>query len=140
MKTLLPSRFLQRVLLADAVTSVLVAALQLAFAHPLANMLGLPQALLFETGLFLVGYALLLLWLARGRPAPAALLWLLVIGNAGWALGCLATALAAGPTSLGLAFLAVQALTVLAFAGLEMAGIKGSARSAGSGLRAAMGS
>lgn len=137
MKTLIPSRFLQRVLLADALVSVLVAALQLAFARPLAELLGLSEALLFETGVFLVAYCGLLAWLARGKPVPALLLYLLVIGNAGWALGCVAVAAIEGPGLPGLGFLLVQAITVLVFAGLEFAGIKESARAGGAPLGAA---
>ena len=131
MKTLLPSTFLQRVLLADALTSILVAALQLALTRSLADLLKLPHALLFETGVFLVGYALLLAWLARGKPVPALLLWILVVGNAGWALGCAAVAAIEGAGVPGLAYLAVQALTVLVFAGLEFAGIRASGYAGG---------
>lgn len=138
MKTLLPSRFLQRVLLADAVVSMLVALLQLAFARALAELLGLSHALLFETGVFLAGYAVLLVWLARGKPVPAPLLWFLVTGNVGWALGCLAVDIIEGPGALGLAYLALQALTVLAFAGLEFAGIRGSARGGNATIGAAI--
>jgi len=137
MKTTLPSRFLQRVLLADAFVSVLVAALQLAFTRTLAGLLGLSDMLLFETGVFLVGYCGLLAWLARGKPVPSLLLWFLVIGNAGWALGCTAVAMAERPNALGLAFLLVQAVTVLVFAGLEFAGIRDSARTGGASLGAA---
>ena len=131
MKAILPSTFLQRVLLADALTSILVAALQLALTRPLANLLGLSQELLFEPGVFLAGYALLLAWLARGKPVPALLLWILVIGNAGWALGCALVAAMEGPNVLGLAYLAIQALTVLVFAGRELAGIRSSVQAGG---------
>lgn len=137
MKTLIPSTFLQRVLLADALTSILVATLQLALTRTLADLLGLPHALLFETGVFLAGYALLLAWLARGKPVPALLLWVLVFGNVCWALGCTAVAAVIGPDVLGLGYLAVQALTVLVFAGLEFAGIRGSTRASGAHAPAA---
>ncbi|VXB60326.1 hypothetical protein [Massilia sp. 9I] len=126
MKHLLPSKFLQRVLLADALVSMLVAALQLGLTRSLAGLLGLSHDVLFESGVFLVGYALLLVWLARGKPVPSLLLWGLVIGNAGWALGCVAVGVADQPGVLGVAFLLAQALTVLVFAGLEFAGIRAS--------------
>jgi uncharacterized membrane protein len=49
-----------------------------------------------------------------------------IVGNIGWAIGCVVL-LAAGlvaPSGLGIAFVVIQALAVLVFAGLEFAGLR----------------
>lgn len=126
MKLVSPSRLLTFALTADAVASGAVAALQLAAASSLHPVLRLPHALLVESGVFLVAYTLLLIVLARSPRVPAALVGLIVAGNVGWAIGCLALpALGVlNPSALGIGFLAVQALTVLLFAALEWQGLK----------------
>lgn len=127
-----PSLLLKFAFVADAAVSLAVAVLQLLAAEELSRMLLLPRMLLLESGVFLVGYALLLAVLARSRSMPRALVLFLVIGNAGWAAGCALVAALTAPSLLGAAFLAIQAVTVLLFAGLQLAGLK---RSAPVGLR-----
>jgi hypothetical protein len=62
-----PSLLLRRAILADAIFSG-VSALLLSFgAGALAPFLNLPEALLRETGLFLVAYAAFVGWLAPGN-------------------------------------------------------------------------
>ncbi|MBT9502975.1 MAG: hypothetical protein IV092_17145 [Burkholderiaceae bacterium] len=138
MSTLPMSPTLKVALLADAIVSGAVAAQQLAFTTPLAELTLLPAALLSGTGLFMVGYTALLLALWR---APRVLPWLIrciVAGNVGWALACLA--LLAGQVvtfnAWGEALLLVQAAGVLVLAGWEGLGLRrcGQARP---GLRAA---
>lgn len=128
MKLVIPSRLLALALTADALVSGAVAVLQLAAADALHPLLRLPHMLLVESGVFLVAYTLLLIVLARSPRVPAALVMLIVAGNIGWALGCLALPLLGllTPSALGIAFLAVQALTVLLFAALEWQGLKAS--------------
>lgn len=127
-----PSPLLRRALLADAVVSGAVAALQLLATDALASLLGLPAALLTATGLFLVAYTGLLAWLASRRRMPAWLVATIVVGNVGWAAGGVAL-LAAGssaPTALGAAFVVLQVVAVLAFAALEYLGLRRSAPAA----------
>ena len=64
MTSIHPSRLLVLALRADALLSGSVAALQLLLTGWLAHRLQLPHALLVESGVFLVAYANLLLWLA----------------------------------------------------------------------------
>ena len=136
--TLPMSPTLKAALLADAVVSGAVAAQQLAFTGPLAELTLLPAALLSGTGLFMVGYTALLLLLWR---APRVLPWLIkfiVAGNIGWALACLG--LLAGQVvpfnGWGEALLLVQAAGVLMLAGWEALGLR-RCEAARPGLRAA---
>lgn len=128
MKTIEPSAFLRGVLLADAVVSGAVALFQLALAQTLATWLHLPVTWLVATGAFLVGYVVLLVVLARSARLSAAWVWLVVLGNIAWAVGCvlLPVSGAVNPSGLGLAFLVVHAVAVLAFAALEARGLAGS--------------
>ncbi|RYF73707.1 MAG: hypothetical protein EOO29_26305, partial [Comamonadaceae bacterium] len=89
------ARFLPRVMALDAASCALTGALQLAFTDALARLTGLPAGLLAGTGLFLLGYAGLAAWIARRQPVPRRLIGLMVVGNFGWAAGCVAL-LAAG--------------------------------------------
>jgi hypothetical protein len=128
MRIVFPSSLLKKSLAADAVVSGAVAALQLAMPDALSRLLMLPRSLLLETGTFLVAYSLLLVFLARSARVWSGLIALVVLGNVGWAAGC-AMLLGAGylkPGALGLAFVALQAATVLLFAGLEYLGLRNS--------------
>ena len=73
-----PSTFLSRALLADAIFSGVAAVALTLGAGALAPFLNLPEALLRETGLFLIAYTALVGWLAT-RSAVAKALVLLVI-------------------------------------------------------------
>jgi hypothetical protein len=119
-------RFLRNVLFADAASCVATGALQLAFTGSLSQMLNLPSALLTGTGWFLVAYAATVAFIATREPIPRALVWLLVTGNFAWAVGCgalLASGLIA-PTTLGVAWIAAQAVTVVVLAELQWMGLK----------------
>ena len=128
MQSILPSRLLKTMLLADAVVSGAVALLQLSAAGWLASFLELPRALLVETGVFLVAYVALLLVLASRAQVWSGLVWLVVLGNLGWAVGCIAllASNAMSPNALGALFLVLHALTVVLFANFEFVGLKAS--------------
>jgi hypothetical protein len=83
--TAIRSNFLRAVIGLDA---AVCGALGLAFAGggaPLADLTGLPLAFTQPLGLFLVGYAALLVWLAVRPTLPRRLVWGLVGFNALWA-------------------------------------------------------
>ncbi len=130
MRTIHPSPLLRTALLADAVVSGAVAIIQLAATDWLSGFLQLPRTLLFETGVFLVVYTALLLVLARSARVPSALIAVIVLGNVGWALGCAGLLVVGGvsPSAMGVAFVIVQAVAVLAFAALEYIGLASSER------------
>ncbi|MBA3479213.1 MAG: hypothetical protein H0T52_12580 [Lautropia sp.] len=128
MQFITPSGLLKKALAADAVASGALAILQLAMPDALGRQLLLPRALLFETGVFLVFYTVLLVVLARSPRVWAGLITFVVIGNVGWAIGCawLPTAGNPQPSALGVAYLAMQAAAVLVFATLEYRGLRSS--------------
>lgn len=118
-----PSKTLRRVITIDAVVSLAVAILQIAAAGQLSGLLGLPEELVLWTGVFLVGYVMLLGFMAHPRQLPRWLVVFVGLGNASWAAGCLALALGMGgvsPTFLGIAYLAFQALVVALFAVVQL--------------------
>ena len=121
-----PSTFLSRALLADAIFSG-VAALALTLgAGVLASVLNLPEALLRETGLFLIAYTALVGWLAARSSVPKALLLLVIVGNAAWTLGSIALLFsgAVAPNLLGQIFIVAQAIATGVFAELQYVGLR----------------
>ena len=93
-----PSSFLSRALLADAVFSG-VSAVGLTFgAGVLAPFLNLPEALLRETGLFLIAYTALVGWLGTRQSVLQALVLFVVAGNAAWTLASIALLFSARST------------------------------------------
>ena len=85
-----PSQFLRRAILADATFSG-ISALGLTFgAGASASLLSLPEALLQETGLFLIAYAALVGWLGTRQSVPKALVTIVIAGNAAWTVASIA--------------------------------------------------
>lgn len=125
---LLPSPTLRMALWTDAIVSGAAGALQLAGGDALAAALGLPASLCLASGVFLLGYAAMLVAMARASRLHAALVALVVIGNLGWALCCVGLPVAGvlDPTLLGGAWLGLQAVSVLVFAAWEFAGWRAS--------------
>lgn len=120
------SRFLPRVMWADAASCAASGALQLVAGQPLSDVTRLPLALLQSTGWFLLGYALLAAWMAARSPVPRRLIGLVVVGNFGWAAGCVAL-LAFGGLGLsawGAAWVLAQALVVVVLAELQWTGLR----------------
>ena len=124
-----PSLLLRRALLADAVFSGVSAVLLTSGASALASLLNLPDALLRETGLFLVAYAALVGWLGTRQAMPKALVWTVIAGNAAWTVASIALLFsgAVTPNLLGAAAVAMQAIAVGVFAELQYVGLRRSA-------------
>jgi hypothetical protein len=106
----------------DAIVSGANGVVYLAAGGALDSVLGLSATLLRPLGAFLLVYAAALA-LVASRPAinvPA--VWVVIAGNASWALGSL-VALAAGwlsPTVAGGVWIVLQALAVAAFAAFQL--------------------
>jgi hypothetical protein len=118
--------FLPKVLRLDAWSCLGCGVLQLALPGMMRDLTGLPAALLAGTGWFLLVYAALVWWLSRRDPLPRPAIWLIVIGNLGWAIGCVAL-LASGLFTLsltGMAYVALQAATVGLLAELQYFGLR----------------
>lgn len=130
MNAIRPSLFLQRALALDAAGSLALAALQLIVPAPLARTFQLPDALLLATGAFLCAYAALLLWMRQAAAVPVWLVRLVIVGNMGWAAGCLGLPLLGvlQPAPWGWDYLVFQSVTVLLFAAFEGKGLRLSPR------------
>ena len=85
-----PSLFLRRAIQADAIFSGASAVLLTFGAGALAPLLNLPEALLRETGLFLIAYAALVGWLGTRQAMPKALVAIVIAGNAAWTIASIA--------------------------------------------------
>jgi hypothetical protein len=121
-----PSSFLRRALLADAVFSG-VSALALTFgAGAFAKLLNLPEALLLETGLFLIAYAAFVGWLGTRQSTLKALVLLVIVGNLAWTLASIALLFsgAVSPNLLGQIFVVAQAIATGVFAELQYVGMR----------------
>jgi hypothetical protein len=119
-----PSMLLRRALLADAIFSGASALLLSLGAGALAPLLDLPQALLRETGLFLIAYTALVGWLGTRHAIPRALVAIVVAGNAAWTVASIVLLFSGWvtPNWLGEILVAAQAITVGVFAELQYVG------------------
>lgn len=121
-----PSQFLRRALLADAIFSG-VSALGLTFgAATFASLFNLPEALLQETGLFLIAYAALVGWLGTRAQVAKPLVMIVVAGNAAWTLASIALLFsgAVSPNVLGEIMVVAQAIATGVFAELQYIGLR----------------
>src|SRR3954451_20418250 len=121
-----PSSFLSRALLADAVFSG-VSAVGLTFgAGMLAPFLSLPEALLRESGLFLIAYSAFVGWLGTRQTVLKALVLLVITGNAAWTLGSIALLFsgAVNPNLTGMIVVVAQAIATGVFAELQYIGLR----------------
>ena len=119
-----PSLFLRRAIQADAVFSGASAVLLTLGAGALAPLLSLPEALLSETGLFLIAYTALVGWLGTRQAMPKTLVVIVIAGNAAWAVASIALLFSGNvtPNLLGEAFVVIQAIVVGALGGLQYVG------------------
>ncbi len=121
-----PSLFLRRAIQFDAIFSG-ASALPLTFgAGVLAPWLNLPEALLRESGLFLIAYAALVGWLGTRPSMPRPLVWATIATNAIWTLSSIALLFSAAvtPNWLGETFVALQAIAVGVIAELQYVGLR----------------
>jgi hypothetical protein len=121
-----PSLLLRRALLADAIFSGASAILLTLGAGALAPYLDLPEALLRETGLFLILYAALVGWLGTRPTMPKALVVIVVAGNAAWTIASIALLFSGvvAPNLLGEIFVVAQAIATGVFAELQYTGLR----------------
>ncbi len=121
-----PSQLLRRALLADAIFSG-AGAIGFTFgAGAFASLFSLPEALLLETGLFLIAYTALVGWLGTRQAVPKALVMFVVAGNAAWTLASIALLFsgAVSPNLLGEIVVVAQAIATGVFAELQYIGLR----------------
>lgn len=123
---IIPSQFLRRALLADAIFSGAGAVMFSLGAGELAPLFDLPEALLRETGLFLIAYAAFVGWLGTRQSFPRILAGIVVIGNAAWTLASIALLLSGevAPNLLGVTMVVAQAIATGVFAELQYIGLR----------------
>ena len=123
---MIPSLFLRRALAADAIFSGAGAVIFTLGAGELAPLFDLPEALLLETGLFLVVYAAFVGWLGTRQSFPRILAGIVVVGNAAWTLASIALLFsgAVTPNLLVEAAIAAQAIVVGTLAELQYIGLR----------------
>ena len=121
-----PSTFLSRALLADAIFSGVSAVGLTLGAGLLAPLFNLPEALLRETGLFLIAYTALVGWLGTRSSVPKVLVMIVVAGNAAWTLASIALLFsgAVSPNLLGEIVVVAQAIATGVFAELQYVGLR----------------
>lgn len=121
-----PSSFLRRALQADAVFSGLSAVVLTLGAADLAPLTNLPEALLRETGLFLIAYAAFVGWLGTRTTMPRILVTIVIAGNAAWTLASIVLLFSdvVTPNLLGEFAIAIQAIAVGALAELQYTGLR----------------
>jgi hypothetical protein len=121
-----PRPFLNSILAFDAATCAVMGSGLVLGAGPLSAVLGMPPVFLSAAGLALIGFALLLGWVATRKTVAPSLVGLIVAGNVAWAAASLLL-LAEGMftlTPLGSAFVLAQALAVLLIAAAEYMGLR----------------
>jgi hypothetical protein len=121
-----PSLFLRRALLADAIFSGVGALGFTLGAGVFASLLNLPEALLRETGLFLIAYAIFVGWLGTRASMPKALVLIVVAGNAAWTLASVWLLFSGmvSPNLLGEIVVVAQAIATGVFAELQYIGLR----------------
>jgi hypothetical protein len=122
--------FLRRILALDSLSCAAMGLLMAFGAVSLAPLFGLPEPLVRTAGLLLLPLAAFILWLASRPAPPPALVWVVILGNAGWTAESVVVLGQHQPTALGTAFVAAQAAAVLGLAALEYLGLR-KARAAG---------
>jgi hypothetical protein len=123
---MIPSLFLRRALAADAIFSGAGAVIFTLGGSELAPLFDLPEALLLETGLFLIVYAAFVGRLGTRQSFPRILAGIVVIGNATWTLASIALLFsgAVTPNLLGEAAVVAQAIATGIFAELQFIGLR----------------
>jgi hypothetical protein len=121
--------FLRFALLADAIASGATGALAFAGAGILAELLGLPTALLRYAGLSLFPYVAIVAYVGTRATISRPAVWAIIAYNMLWAIDSV-TLLASGyvsPTALGYAFVILQAAAVAGLGMLQYIGLRRSA-------------
>lgn len=117
--------FLRTVLKLDSASCLGMAAIVMPSAAMLSAPLGIDPAVLRHAAASLVPIGLFILWLGTRREAPVAAVYLVIVGNLGWAAASLAAAFALpGITDLGSLAVAGQGIAVLILAILEWRGVR----------------
>lgn len=121
-----PSNVLRFALTADAAVSGATGVLMVFLSGLLDGLLQVPPSLLFYAGLVLIPYAAFIAVIARRESLSRGIVTIVIAGNVLWATACVLVMLSGwvAPNWLGYAFIAVQAIAVVAFAELQYVGLR----------------
>jgi hypothetical protein len=127
--TIALSPLLRKALGLDAIASGGMGLLLTAGAAPLSQLLGMPPAFLMGVGLVCFVWAAVTGWAGRRTEMSSALAWTIIVLNGLWVVESALLVLLGlvQPTSLGMIFIAVQALVVFALAEAQFIGLRRSA-------------
>jgi hypothetical protein len=121
--------FLRNVLLLDAATCAATGAFMIAGAAFLAPVTRIPETVLWIAGLSLLPVAAFITGVvARGSPPIG--VWIVIAGNAVWAIASLLLLAGLSVNAFGIAFILVQAIAVTVLAEFEFIGLRRSAAQA----------
>ncbi|MFF1493181.1 hypothetical protein [Streptomyces sp. NPDC058304] len=128
-RTTVPQTALRRFLALDSVVTTGNGLAYAAFSAPLGRFLGVGQATLLELGLFLTLYGAGVGLLASRRRPPVLAVKGVIDANWAWAaLSLVSLLLWDAPTTAGLVWIPVQALTVAAFALFQQLALRSASR------------
>ena len=98
-------------------------------AHPLAGILGLPEALLRSAGTLLLPFSACVAYLSLRPRLRRMTVWAVVLVNALWAIDSVVLLVTGwvAPTMAGTVFVMAQAAIVLMYAELQVIGMRRSA-------------
>lgn len=120
------SNLLRIALTVDAIASGASAALLLFGASYLTGLLGLPEGLLRVAGVILVPFVAMVGYAALQARPTEGLVWSVIVINVAWVAASAFVLLGdfVSPTTLGIAFVAAQAIAVLVFADMQYFGLR----------------
>ena len=124
MRFVVSSPLLRNVLIVDGAFSAASGITLAVGATPLAAAFGLPHGLVLGVGIFCLVYAIIVGSMGLAPALPRGLVWLVVGGNALWAIESIALLAQTSPTTLGVATVVAQATVVAALAAGQWVGLK----------------
>ena len=121
-----PSPLLRYALIGDALASGATGLLLAGGAGFLTGFFGLQEQLMRYAGLFLLPYALVVAYVGTRATVSRGAVWAIIVVNALWVIESIMLLIAGwvAPTTLGIAFVAAQALVVAAFAEAQFLGLR----------------
>ncbi len=118
--------FLRRVLWLDAILGIATLPSHLLNTGFMSNLLGLSQPILVWTGWLMVAYAVFIILIVSRKAISRSLVKVLIAGNLLWIAGCIEL-LVVGQgtlTTLGIAYIGVQIVTVGLLTMMEWRGLR----------------
>ncbi|MGW7460262.1 hypothetical protein [Streptomyces sp. NPDC054797] len=128
-RTTAPQTMLRRFLALDSVVTTGNGLAYVAFSAPLGRLLGVGQGVVLELGLFLTVFGAGVGWLASRRLPPVFPVRFVIEANYVWAALSLVSLLVwFSPTTAGLLWIPMQAVTVASFALLQQLALRSVAK------------